>query len=448
MLRRVRHTFRSFAIINFRWFAGASLMVNTAMWMQRIAQDWLAVTATGKGETVGIVTALQFLPVLLISPFAGTLADRLPKRHVLTATSIVMGVSSIAIGIRAAEGAVSTPLLYMFALILGLASAADSPARFAYVRSFTDDKDLVNAIGLSALIFHSSRVIGPALAGLLMAATGVGGAFLAVGACHLVATLLLRGIRPEDRTGPGPGTGLKAAAIELGGRPEALILMALAMIVCAFSMNFQITITLMATRSFGLDAAEFGALTSMMAAGSIIGALTISNLSGLTSRSVFGAVAALGGCYLIAAFCPDALTFGLALVPIGFLSNVYLVGSNSLFQLKVPAAFQGRAMGLYQAASYALVPIGAALIGMAADLSNPRMTLRIAGVMGLLAAGAAWGMTRLIARRHAALSSIGPDHEARPETNGEDAPGGPLPTRTAQMRPAVGSTSLARNQST
>ncbi len=447
MLRRVRQTFRSFAIKDFRWFAGASLMVNTAMWMQRIAQDWLAVTATGKGETVGIVTALQFLPVLLISPFAGTLADRLPKRHVLTATSIVMGLSSIAIGLWAAYGAVSTPILYLFALILGVASAVDSPARFAYVRSFTNDADLVNAIGLSALIFHSSRVIGPAFAGLLMAATGVGGAFLAVGACHLVATGLLRGIRPEDRTGPKAATGLRAAAAELGSRPEALILMALAAIVCAFSMNFQITITLMATRSFALNAAEFGALTSMMAAGSIIGALTISNLSGLTTRSVFGAAGALGAFYLVAAFCPTALTFGLALIPIGFLSNLYLVASNSLFQIKVPAAFQGRAIGLYQAASYALVPIGAALIGIAADLSNPRIPLGIAGITSLLAATAAWTATRIIARRHATLLPTGPDHEARPQTTGEDAPGEMLPARTAQLRP-VGSPSLARNQST
>ncbi|WP_404477054.1 MFS transporter [Novosphingobium sp. BL-52-GroH] len=405
--QRARQTFRSFAVVDFRWFAGASLMVNVATWMQRIAQDWLAMTIapSGQGTTVGIVTALQFLPMLLASPFAGALADRLPKRRVLVATSLALAISAIALGAMTAKAVVSVPMLYAFALVLGVAAAIDGPARMAYVRTFTPDKDLVNAIGLSALLFHTSRVLGPALAGALMAAAGTGSAFLAVGCCHLLATVMLGAITREKPASPADRPGLRAAATRLGRHPDLLVLMALACVVSAFAMNFQITITLMATRTFSLSAGAFGALTSLMALGSIGGALSMSASSGPSYRMICSAAGGLGLAYTIAALCPGSLAFAMALVPIGFLSNRYMVASSSLFQLRAPGEIQGRALGLYQTATYVLVPAGAALIGRAADIYTPRIPL---GIAGLTCIAAALVASRMLARRHGQTSTTAP----------------------------------------
>jgi len=395
-----RALFRSLAVPDFRWFAGASLMVNVAMWMQRIAQDWLAIRITGQGATVGIVTALQFLPVLLLSPFAGTIADRVSKRSVLTASGLLLGSTAIVLGAVVGWGAVTRYQLYGFAVLLGVAAAVDAPARMAYVRSFITDANLVNAMGLSALIFHSARVIGPMLAGLLMAWSGIAAAFLTVGGCHLIATALLYGITAESSSGAVRAPARLGAAIaELRRQPQVLVLMALATVVCSFSMNFQITITVMATRVFALSAGQFGGLTSLMAAGSIVGALGVASLKRPSHRIVLGAAAGLGLAYLVAALCRTPVQFGLALLPIGLLSNLYLATSSASVQLQVARAIQGRAVGLYQASSYALVPLSAALIGYAADAWSPRGPLALAGAACLVAAATAFVFLTLLEER-------------------------------------------------
>ncbi len=390
--------FRSFAIRDFRWLAGASLLVNTATWMQRITQDWLAIDITGRGTTVGIVTGLQFLPVLLVSPFAGSLADRLPKRWLLTATGFVLAATALVLGGLTAAGKVTPALLYGFALVLGICAAIDMPTRFAYVCSLTDPNRLTNAIGLSGLIFHSARVIGPAIAGLLMARYGVSVAFMTITGCHLIAVGLLYGIAAEERVINASGrAGLKVAAAELRQQPRLLVLMALAAAVCALAMNFQIIITTMAAHVFGLGAGAFGGLSSLMALGSILGALIVSSLTGIRFWMVLGAAAMLGCAYLASFLCRTPWTFGLSLIPIGLLSNFFLATSGSLFQLHVGSHIQGRAIGLYQAASYALVPGGAALIGYAADAASARLPLAVSGVLCLVASFTAAAVLRRLA---------------------------------------------------
>ena len=396
----VSRTFRSLRVVNFRWFAAASLITNIAMWMQRIAQDWLAVKVTGDGLAVGVTTALQFLPILLVGPFAGTLADRVSRRALLIAASIMMAVPSLLLGGVIAGGWVTIWHVYAFALLLGVGSAVDTPVRMAYVRDILSKDDLVNAIGLSQLNFHSSRVIGPMLAGFLIGATGIASTFIAVGAAYLAAIAVLFKIRvaakpvaaPGQPAGPRPK--LSEAIRQLRSQPGLIVLFALVAIVASFTLNFQITTTLMATKVFKLSAREFGELTSMMAIGSVVGALLVARLTKPSYFLVVASAGLLGLAYMAAVGAKTPIVFGLMLLPIGLLSNMYLATSGAMVQISTANRHQGRVSGLYMAASFALVPAGAVIIGFAADTWSPRAPLAVAGLMCLVGAVAAFAALR------------------------------------------------------
>ena len=389
-------TFRSLRIVNFRWFAAASLITNIAMWMQRIAQDWLAVKVTGDGLAVGVTTALQFLPILLVGPFAGSLADRLPRRSLLAAASIMMAVPSLLLGGVVAGGWVTIWYIYAFALLLGVGSAVDTPVRMAYVRDILSNEDIVNGIGLNQLNFHSSRIIGPMFAGFLIAATGVGSTFIAVGVAYLAATAVVFRIRVGAKPVAGHGQSsaprpkLTEAIRQLRSQPGLIVLFILVAVVASFTLNFQITTTLMATKVFKLGPGEFGGLTAMMAIGSVAGALLVARLSRPSYLLVFGSAGLLGVAYMIAVGASTPFEFALMLVPIGLLSNMYLATSGAMVQISTANRHQGRIAGLYMAGSFALVPGGAVLIGFAADAWSPRAPLAVASVMCVVGAFAAF----------------------------------------------------------
>jgi MFS family permease len=394
--RKMPKTFRSLRHPAFRWFAFASLSTNTAIWMQRIVQDWLAVTVGGDGLSVGVTTALQFLPILLAGPLAGAIADRMPRKWLLLISGSLMAAPSLVLGLSAAYGAVTIWHIYASALVLGIGSAIDTPIRTAFIRDLLGKDDFVNGIGLSAVIFHTSRIIGPAAAGALIAISGVPVSLFAVCAVFLLAITALLPIRTvaeeadanEAAAPPGPATALN----EFRRQPGLIVITALAAIVAAFTLNFQITITLMATQVFALDAAGFGRLSSMMAVASILGALLVARLSRPSYLVVIGSAGLLGLAYCVAVGAQTPVQFALALVPIGLLSNFYLASSTAAVQIRVDRKYQGRISGLYLAGSFALVPIGAVLIGYAADFWSPRGPLFVAGVLCVGAALATYAI--------------------------------------------------------
>lgn len=395
-------TFRSLAVPHYRWYAAASLLTNVAMWMQRIDQDWLAVKLSGDGMAVGIVTALQFLPTLLLGPFAGSLADRVRKRPLLVATCVGMGLPALVLGGFLAAGEVTVWHIYACALVLGIASAVDGPARMAYIREILAREHLTNAIGLNQVNFHTSRIIGPALAGFLISATGLAPAFFAVGGFYWIAAAMLFRVREtppatDADAGPPVPAGLGAAIRQLADQPGLIVVTALAAAVSAFSLNFQITLTLMATLVFDLHAAGFGGMTSMMAVGSITGALMMARLERPSYARVLVCAALLGVAYLIAARAPSAVLFAVVLTPIGLLSNSFMSTASAVVQLRVGARLQGRITGLYMAATNALAPLGAVLIGWAASVWSPREALSVAGAISLVGAGV--GLAALLGLR-------------------------------------------------
>ncbi|CAN5580169.1 MFS transporter [soil metagenome] len=422
-------TFRALGLPHFRWYTAAALITNTAMWMQRIDQDWLAVKLTHDGTAVGITTALQFLPTLLVGPLAGVLADRFPTRPLLVATCALMALPALLLGLFIATHTIDVWHIYGCALLLGVASSIDAPARMAYIREILSKEHLVNAIGLNQVNFHTSRIIGPALAGFLISAAGIAAAFFAVGTFFLAAAgmlFLIRQIDVEVLKAEEEGEraliapGLAGAFWYLIRQPGLVIVIGLACAVSSFALNFQITLTLMATQIFKLQAAGFGGLTSMMAVGSISGALLTARLEKPSYVRVFACAALLGLTYLVATQAGSAVSFGLILVPIGMFSNMFLSTSSAVVQTRIDARLQGRVTGLYMAGSNALVPLGAVVIGMTASAWTPRAPLAVAGLICVLGGAAAFlslSALRLVVWKDGRVSDVDqlePDLAERP----------------------------------
>jgi MFS family permease len=410
MARQPSRTFRSLRNRGYRWYATGSLLTYIAVWMQRIAQDWLVIQETGSPVAVGVTTALQFLPVLLFGPFFGSFADRWPKRRMIVLAGIGMSVAALLMGVAIVTGTVAEWHIYALAFLLGTGAAADGPVRQAYIRELVPHEDLSNAISLGAASFHSARIIGPAIAGVTIAWIGTGPVFLLVGLGTLLGLATLIGIGrsappaaslveppvPLDEeeavdeaaleAGRAGAAGLRGAWRHLRERPALLVTMALAGLVCAFSLNFQVTVTLMATTVYGLGADEFGALTTIMAIGSIAGALLSARRQMPGFALVVVTALILGVLYGFAGYAPNFWIFGLAMLPIGLVSNTFMTSANAAVQLRVEPQFQGRVMALYIAASNGLTPLGAPLIGWIAELADARLSLAVGGAVAVLAA--------------------------------------------------------------
>ena len=276
-------TFRSLSNANYRRYAAGSVVSNTGTWMQRVAQDWLVLQLTGNsGAAIGITTGLQFLPFLLLSPVAGLLADRIPKRRLLQLTNIGMAAPAMILGLLAVTGQAQIWHVYVLALVLGTASAFDAPARQSFVSEIVDKDDLTNAVGLNSASFNAARIVGPAVAGVLIAALGGGvvatGWVILINAVSYAAPIftlhtldggLLHTAKPSGRE---PGQ-IRAAVSYVRRRPDLMLILAIVFFTGTFGLNFQITSALMATQVFHKGPAEYGLLGTFMAVGSLTGAL-------------------------------------------------------------------------------------------------------------------------------------------------------------------------------
>ena len=384
--------FRSLAGINYRlWFAGA-LVSNIGTWMQRTAQDWVVLTELTDHDAaaVGIVMALQLGPQLLLVPWSGLIADRFDKRRILIATQVVMAGLGIGLGVLVVSGAATLPLVYVFALALGITSAIDAPARQAFVSELVSEEDLPNAVALNSASFNGARLIGPAAAGLLTVAVGAGWVFLINGvtfAATLVSLVMLR--RDQLRTAPraprGPGQLLEGLRY-VRTRPDILVIMLVVFIVGTFGLNFPIFVATMSTTIFNHGAGEFGLLSSILAIGSVTGALLAARREKPRLGVIFVAAGAFGASCILAALAPTYPTFALTLVLVGFTSITLLTTANATVQTTTAPAMRGRVMAIYIAIFMGGTPIGAPLVGLVANLAGPRWALGVGAASGLLAA--------------------------------------------------------------
>ena len=278
----MRTTFAALGIRNYRLYATGGLISNIGTWMQRVAQDWLILALTGSAGALGLTTGLQFLPIVLFSPFAGMVADRYSKRRVLALTQVALGVSAGLLGLLAITGWVQPWHVYVIAFVFGIGAAFDTPARQAFVNEMVDQPRLANAIGLGSASFNLARMIGPAVAGLLIAWMGEGvgatGWVILVNAASYGAVIwsLARmrsdELRPVQRLPRGPGQ-LRDGLRYVRQRPDMLLVLAIVFCAGTFGLNFQMTTALMATEVYGKGAGEYGILGSILAVGSLGGSL-------------------------------------------------------------------------------------------------------------------------------------------------------------------------------
>lgn len=384
--------FRSLRRFNYRvWVAGA-FVSNIGTWVQRTAQDWLVLTQLThrSASAVGVVMALQFGPQLLLLPWTGSAADHFNQRKLLIATQATMGVLALVLGILTVAGIVQLWQVYIFAFLFGSAAAFDAPVRQTFVAELVGDDDLHNAVALNSTSFNAARMIGPAVAGLVIAAIGTGWAFLINGASFvavLISLALLRGseLRPNARAHRARGSFTEGLRY-VWGRPDLKAILVMLFLIGTFGLNFPIFISAMAVKVFHADARGYGLLSSIMAIGTVTGALLgAARRKARFSLLLLGSVGFGVGCTL-AALAPSYWLFAGTLVIIGVAALTVTNTSNSLMQLSTEPAMRGRVMALRVGVALGGTPIGAPIVGWVADHYGPRWALGVGAASGFAAA--------------------------------------------------------------
>ena len=382
--------FRALGNRNYRMWAGGALVSNIGTWMQRVAQDWLVLTVLTdhSGTAVGITTGLQFLPMLLLGPYAGVLADRYRKLVILKWTQTAMGLCGLLVGLLVLTGSAQLWQVYVAALCLGMASAIDGPARQAFVSELVGQNNISNAVALNSASFNTARLTGPAIAGVLIAWVGTGPVFLLNAASFAAVIVSLWRIRPSGLFAAVPaGNGKHPVAEGLGyvrRRPDLVLILVMVGILGAFGMNFAITNALMSTAEFGMGSGEFGLLGSIMAVGTLAGALLAARRSGPRLRFLLGGALGLGFFTLVGSVTPAFWLYAAVLVPVGLASMTFLNSCNTSIQLSVEPQFRGRVLALYLAVLQGGTAVGAPLMGWIGTEFGARWSVAAGGSIVLL----------------------------------------------------------------
>jgi len=383
--------FRAMRSFNYRVWAAGALVSNIGTWMQRVAQDWLVLTQLTHHDAsaLGLVVALQFAPQLLLVPWTGSAADRFNQRKLLMATQASMGVLALALGALTIAGVVQLWHVYVFAFIFGAAAAVDAPARQTFVAELVGDEDLPSAVSLNSTSFNAARMVGPAAAGLVIAKVGTGWAFLLNGisfAAVLISMSFFRKaeLRANARASSSAG-GFVAGLRYVLGRPDLRAILIMLFLVGTFGLNFPIFISTMAVKVFHTDAGRFGLLSSMMAIGTIAGAL-LAGARGPRFGALLAGTGVFGiGCTL-AAIAPGYWWFAGALVIVGVAALTLTNNTNSMMQLTTEPEMRGRVMAFRLAVALGGTPIGAPIVGWVANRFGPRWALGVGAASGFAAA--------------------------------------------------------------
>jgi MFS family permease len=380
--------FRSLHVRNYRLFATGQLVSLTGTWMQNVAQDWLVLDLTHKsGTALGITTALQWLPMLLFGLWGGVVADRHNKRRVMIATQAAQGVLALGLGVLVVTGVVQTWMVFCFAFALGMTTVFDLPARQAFVVEMVGPDDVTNAVGLNSATFNSARIVGPAIAGIMIAHGGTPPVFFinALSYCAVIWGLLLM---REDELFPGRvverAKGQVAAGLRYVARRKDLLLPTLLVgVVGMFGLNFQMTLALMARNEFHKDASVYGTLSALLAAGSLVGALMTARRGLPRQRILVGSAIAFGVLETALGFMPNIVMFSIVLIPTGFAVITLTSTALSTVQIGAGEAMRGRVLSLYALVFIGGTPIGAPIIGAIGQHVGPRWTLVVGGVASL-----------------------------------------------------------------
>ncbi len=394
-------TFHALSVRNYRLYAAGGVVSNVGTWMQRVAQDWLILQLTaGSGTALGITTGLQFLPMLLLAPYAGVVADRFPKRRLLQVTQAMMAVPALLLGLLAVTGVAEPWHVYVLAFVFGVGTAFDAPARQSFVGEMVGPDQLTNAVGLNSASFNLARIVGPAVAGLLIAALGSGvqatGAVILANALSYAAVVVaLQRMRTSELDSPEPverAPGMVREGVRyVRRRRDLMLVLAIVFFAGTFGLNFQMTSALMATEVYGKGAGEYGILGSTLAIGSLTGALLAARRGRTSLRLVVGSALAFGLAVVAAGLMPTYLAFAAWTPVTGITALTMITSANASVQLSTAPAFRGRVMALYMMIFMGGTPLGAPLIGWVGEAFGARWTLlgggllTVAGVLGSVA---------------------------------------------------------------
>ncbi len=391
--------FRSFTNINYRiWFLGA-LVSNIGGWMQATAQDWVVLTELTDNDAtaMGVTMALQFGPPLVLVSLTGWVADRFDRRRILLLTQSVLMLLALGVAALLLTGVMTLPLMFCFALAFGITNAFDAPARQAFVSDMVTLEDASNAVALNSASFNMARLIGPAVGGLLIVAVGTGWVFVVNAATFLamlVALMLIRRGELIPRAKNSGRGGLAEGFRYVWARSDLKVVFVMVFLIGAFGMNFPIYASTMALE-FDREADGYGILSSILAIGSLAGALLAARRDRARVRVLIVAAGLFGAASIVSSAMPTYGTYAAVLVVVGFSTVTMLTTANGYVQTTTDPALRGRVLALYMAVVMGSTPIGAPIAGWITDAAGPRAAIIFGGVAGLVAAGV--GLTWIIA---------------------------------------------------
>jgi len=395
----ITHTFSSLTIRNYRlWVVGQGISLS-GTWMQTVAQGLLVLHLTGSGTALGLVTALQTIPVLLFGPWGGVVADRFPKRRILYVTQTVSAILGLLLGTLVATGAIRIEMVYLVALCLGAVSAVDNPTRQAFVVEMVGKDEIVNAVSLNSTEINLARVVGPALAGILIASVGLAVCFLINGLSFLAVLAVLMAMRAGELRptpiGPRMPGQLRQGLRYVRASPVIRTILVMMAIIGTFTYEFSVSLPLFAEVTFRQGPSTYAAMTAAMGLGAVVGGLYTASrgfgsLQRLTIMALF-----FGATVLLTAVAPTLPLALLALVAVGFCSIGFTSLGNATLQLTSSAEMRGRVMALWTVAFLGSTPIGGPVIGAIGEHVGPRWALALGAVAAVLAAGlGAWVFRR------------------------------------------------------
>jgi MFS family permease len=384
-----RTTFRSLHTRNFRLFFAGQLVSQAGTWMQTVAIVWVVLDLTDSGTALGLVTAAQFLPMLLLGPWTGLLADRLNRHRLMVTTQVAFTALAVVFSVLTLTDQATVPAMYLLSLVFGTITAFDNPARRVLVAELVAEEDVPNAVGLNSALMTGSRVVGPAVAGALIAGPGVAACFVVNAVTYFaVIGALLRMDRSAFRAAPPVARAkgqLRAGFRYVWQTPELRLPLALVGVVGVTAFNYQVSLPLLAERTFDGDATSFTLLYATMSAGSVAGALAVARRRYVDLSSLVRTGAGLAVATFALAFAPTLPLAVLAAVPVGFTSIFLISGSSAAVQLTADPSMRGRVLALLAMLFLGSTPIGSPIIGWVSDVSNPRMGIAIGGVATALA---------------------------------------------------------------
>ena len=394
-------TFSSLRVRNFRLFFLGQLVSQTGTWLTMIAQTLLVLKLTDSGIALGVLTACQFLPVLLLGAWAGAVADRADKRRLLTGLQVAAMLQSLTLGVVVFTGHATVGVIYALAAVQGVITAFDNPCRRSFVVEMVPPREVTNAVSLNSAVMTGSRVVGPAIAGVLVLTVGFGWAFTLDAISYLAVIAGLLAMRSSElfRGAPTPrGKGQVRAGLRyIHGERRLFVPLVMMTIVGTLAFNFSVTIPLLVTRTLGGSDGTFTILFSVLSLGSLVGALWTARRDEVTSRQLVGAAAAFGLAMLALAAAPSLAFAFPAGVLVGVASITFMTSSTAIVQVLAAPEYRGRVLAIQSMVFLGSTPIGGPIVGWVADIAGARAAIVI-GAVGCLAA-AAYGARALDVHR-------------------------------------------------